>query len=352
MEEMSHETIHQPKTGFGERFTFRRSLSQPVLRSKEQKIADGMHHGLEIEICIGNEALTCLNDREFGLQWRSLYELCPWATVFQNPDFAMAWYEIYRERYIPVIVRGMTAENRLAGLLTLATTEDRRRLVAAGDIQAEYQCWLENPSGNNVFIRHALPKIREAFPGLGLSIKYLPANTPLDWIGDSHELGKVCFLKKHSRPLMKVDEKAILEKMKTKNNKKKFGKLKRFGEVQFECVTDHERLIRLFDEIPVQYDFRSHALHGISPFTSDPLKRPFHIELHRRGLLHTTILKAGGRIASTKSGLNGKGWVHDTLSTHSPVFGFGSPGTMHTFLLGLQLAREGVPIYDLTPGSA
>jgi CelD/BcsL family acetyltransferase involved in cellulose biosynthesis len=235
-------------------------------------------------------------------------------------------------------------DGSLIGLLTLALNETDGKLTGAGERHAEYQCWLEPPGNNDAFIKEAMRKIRMQFPGMALCLKYMPPDTPVGWISRDQELSS------YSRPLMEINKQSIFQQNRSRNHKRKQNSLKKYGAVNFVRVTEHSQFLKMFDEICVQYDFRQAALNNVMPFSNDPFKKPFHIELHKRGLLHTTILTVGGKIAASHCGLLGKNCVHQSLNTNSPAFADHSPGIVHFALLSMHLARENIPLLDLTPG--
>ena len=299
----------------------------------------------------GNQALTHVRSEEFQLKWKSLYERCPWVTACQHPDFVTPWYELYQTEFLPVIVLKEAEDNSLDGLLTLALHKSGNRLVGAGERQAEYQGWLEKNDAGNTFIQKAIQKIRANFPGIDLCFKYLPPGIPLGWVVQNRDYGKFCCLRSHPRPIMKIDETVMSLQRSKKHNRRNFNQLKKSGDVQFERITEHDQFIRIFDEMCIQYDFRQGALHHNMPFSSDPSKKLFYIELHKRGLLHTTILTVDGEIAASHSGLlSNECTVHMGINTYAPAFAAHSPGNLLLAMLGVHLVKEKIPVLDLTPG--
>lgn len=307
---------------------------------------------MNLALHTGNEALTYVRTEEFQSKWRSLYERCPCVTACQHPDYVMPWYELYHAAFLPVIVAGEAEDNSLAGLLTLALYKNgTKKLVGAGERQAEYQCWLETKDTGNKFIQEAVQKIRVHFPGVDLCLRYLPPGIPLNWILDNREYAKNFSLRSHPRPIMKIDEAAMNCQWSKKKYRRNFSRLKKSGDVQFERITGHDQFIRVFDELCIQYDFRQGALYRYMPFSSDPAKKLFYLELHKRGLLHTTILTVDGKIAASHSGLlSHDSTVHMGISTHAPTFAEYSPGKLLLSMLGVHLVKEQMTVLDLTPG--
>jgi CelD/BcsL family acetyltransferase involved in cellulose biosynthesis len=306
---------------------------------------------MNLALYTGNQALTYVRTEEFQLKWKSLYERCPCVTACQHPDFVTPWYELYQKTFLPVVVVAEAEDNSLAGLLTLALSKNGKKLVGAGERQAEYQCWLETKDTGNIFIQEAVQKIRTRFPGADLYLRYLPPGIPLNWILDNREYEKIFSLRSHPRPIMKIDEAAMSSQRDKKKYRRNFSRLKKSGDVQFERITGHDQFIRVFDELCIQYDFRQGALYRYMPFSSDPAKKLFYLELHKRGLLHATILTVDGEIVASHSGLlSHDSTVHMGINTYAPTFAAHSPGNLLLSMLGVYLVKEQIAVLDLTPG--
>lgn len=306
---------------------------------------------MNLVIYTGKQAVTHASTDEFLAQWMALYEACPWATGFQHPDFVMPWYELYGDRFLPVIVAGRGEDGTLSGLLTLGLQGNEQKLVGAGERQAEYHAWLEKSDGGSAFIRAAVNKLHDHFPGTDLYLKYLPADIPLNWADASENRRSLFCLRPYRRPVMRIDAEGMDRQRRKKNHRQNFNRLKKTGDVSFEKVADHGHYLRIVDELCMQYDFRQGALHHYMPFSSDPAKKPFYLELHKRGLLHTSILNVGDQIAASHSGLVSKGSaVHLGINTHAPALAAHSPGNLLLAMLGVHLVEEKMQALDLTPG--
>lgn len=302
---------------------------------------------MHLTVLTGSEALDCVYSKEFQSRWKALHDCCPWATACQHPDFVEPWYELYYTRFMPVVVVGESADGTLAGLLTLASGRNGGKLTGAGEQQAEYQGWLQTPDADSRFIVDAIAAIRVRFPDVDLSLKYLPPGIPLDWLDGV----KLCVLHAHPRPLMRADAAAMARQRNKKNHRQNYNRLKRLGEVGFERVVEHDHFVRVFDDMCIQYDFRQAALYWSMPFSNDPIKKRFYLELHKRGLLHTTILTVGDKIAASHIGLlSEKRAVHLGINTYDPALAAHSPGNLLLAMLGVHLAEEEMPVLDLTPG--
>lgn len=306
---------------------------------------------MHLTILTGREALNCVNSKEFQSRWQSLYDGCPWATACQHPDFVEAWYAHYYESFLPVMIFGEGSDGSLAGLLPLALRRNGTRLTGAGEQQAEYQGWIQAPDADASFIVNAIWEIRGRFPGVDIFLKYLPPGIPLHWMDEQADYGKLCALRTLARPIMRADAAAMVRQRNKKNHRQNYNRLKRLGAIEFERVVEHDHFIRVFDEMCIQYDFRQAALYWNMPFSNDPAKKPFYLELHKRGLLHTTILTVGDRIAASHIGLlSEERAVHLGINTYDPALAAHSPGNLLLAMLGVHLAAEEMPLLDLTPG--
>jgi CelD/BcsL family acetyltransferase involved in cellulose biosynthesis len=304
---------------------------------------------MSLHLLSGADALACIGAAPFGAAWRALHARCPWATACQHPDFVLPWYALYGGRHAPVVVVDEKPDGTLRGLLTLALDPGGARLTAAGAVQAEYQGWIAEPDDADRFAAGAMACIRAALPHARTSLKYLPPGIPLGWLDGGGR--RYAVVHAHARPVMHTDEAAMDKLRRKKNHRQNANRLNRIGAVLFERVTDDARFRHVFEDICVQYDFRQAALYRQTPFASDPLKKRFYLELHRRGMLHTTVLTVGGALAASHIGLVSKARVlHLGLNTHAPALAAHSPGLLLLALLGGRLAHEQVALLDLTPG--
>lgn len=80
------------------------------------------------------EAASLIADPLFRRQWRELCHRCPWATVFQDVPYVTRWYELYCERYEPMLVSGRDDVGDLTGLFCLGMDADR-----ASSLPREYR---------------------------------------------------------------------------------------------------------------------------------------------------------------------------------------------------------------------
>ncbi len=131
----------------------------------------------------------------------------------------------------------------------------------------------------------------------------------------------------------------------------RLNRLERMGKLSFNRIVDPEEFASVLDEIIPLHDFRQGAAHLNFPFSSDRLKKPFHLAIMKHpNLLHVTVLQLNSRIAAAHIGLCNKEQVSLGILAHSPMFSQYSVGKFHILLLGLYLQKEGFTDLDLTPG--
>jgi CelD/BcsL family acetyltransferase involved in cellulose biosynthesis len=321
-----------------------------VTRRRKIKHSHGAGSAMALQIEVGMNALDRLRSASYLSKWNVLANSCPWATAYQGPDFVLPWYQLYQSQYLPVIVYMEEDDGELAGLMTLALAANGKALVASGEKQAEYQCWLEKPDGSHRFIENALAQVRSRFGGARLHLKYMPPNTPVGWMKSDCKNNFFFRLREHSRPLMEINPVSNAQRLRRRNGK--VNHLKKHGDIQFYRVIDNAEFQSIFDEICEQYERRLSERYHVTdtPFKNDPLKRPLFIELHKRGLLHATVLRVGGRLVASHIGLVHQQSLHTCISTHATDMERYSPGQVLFCMLGCSLAHEGVSEVDLTPG--
>lgn len=305
---------------------------------------------MKIDLLSGAEANSWIRGQTIREQWKDLYERCPWGTVCQAEEFVLPWYDAYQSRYNPIIVFSTDANGELSGLLTLAVDGDSGELAVAGFGQAEYQTWLADPQDDSAFIKGALQTLREHFPDHTLRFLFVPPSTPLDWLS-SGPWAQKCELRPFPRPLVSTTDGAVFRKLlQKKRYKTRLTQLARTGEVSFERVTRTEQFEPIFDAAMTFGSFRLAAIHGVEP-GRDPLKKQFYMAMMAvPRLLHVTVLRVGNQIFSTHIGVYNKDQVILGMISHSPLFARHSPSKLHLYMLGEELAEEGINALDLTPG--
>jgi CelD/BcsL family acetyltransferase involved in cellulose biosynthesis/GNAT superfamily N-acetyltransferase len=294
------------------------------------------------------EAESYLASPSVREDWLGLWELCPWGTGLQRPEFVCTWYRCYAERYRPLVVVRYGADGRLDGVMTLAVERSGGALVFAGAFQAEYHTWLA-PPGGQTFITAALTELNR----LGfrqLTFLYLPPGSPLDWL-EGEWRGRA-ILEPVRKPLMDIASgEDAGELLQTKKNRKRMNRLTRNAPLEFVEVKTPEELDRDYDDIVEFTDFRHGAIHNTCPFAQDPYKRTFFRELLAQpDFLHVTVMKAGGKTVAAHIGVRSRREVIVGIICYSPFAAEHSPGKLHILKLAHLLQSQGYAALDLTPG--
>lgn len=304
-----------------------------------------------IQILIGRDAREQIADQDWRNRWIKLFGECPWATSMQSLPFVESWYETYREAYTPVLVTSFNDKNEFSGLFALAIEQKTNRLVAAGDHLCEYGTWLAaNNSAGNEFITEALNALEKKFPNAVLQFLYLAAGTPLEWLDENEHWRTRCILKKESRPLFRFDtDLEIQSSLKKKHTRSRLNQMKKLGAVDLEQVTDLTRFEEIFDTAKSFGDLRLSAVHRVEP-DRDASKKNFYIQLFKANLLFVSLLKIGEEIASAHFDLQNGDSIMLGLSVLSPFFAKYSPRKVHIALVCLELLKQNIHVFDLTPG--
>lgn len=300
-----------------------------------------------IEILTGNDALDIIYDLNFQIAWDELYDLCPWATVFQNKKFTITWYSTYAEKYLPILIRAYKGE-KLTGLLMLAKST-KGIIVAAGANRAEYQVWLAYASEGVNFIQKALVELKSAFPKCDLLLKFIPNNVPLDWARTDNPWKNNCIIRVFNQPLWFLNNERISNSLKKRS--KIINRLKRLGGLSFEVINSYDTFKSIIDGITTQSDFRKGAIYNTTPFQDDPLRKKFLMKAFEQDLLHVSVLRLNEEIIACKIATKAvKSLIFQGLVSHTPIYAPYSPGILHFLMLGKHLAEEGYDLFDLSPG--
>ena len=301
-----------------------------------------------VELISGDKAFAKFSDPEFLAGWDSLYLSCPWATTFQSREYITTWFNVYKQRFQPILL--IAVENgELAGLLPLTVNNDL--LVGAGHFDAEYQTWLALPGNQKSFIKSALTVLGKSFPKLNIELKYVPRETPIDWIKADQHWKHKCIIGKRSRPVVVTDSESISKKLRKSNMRWKINCLKRSGDMVFERIRDRDTFCSIFDEIATQYDFRQAAKFNKNRLLQISSRKQFLLALFDQELLHVTILKSGNKIIASNVAVMDKNCLYlKGMNTYDPAYAKFSPGILHFLMLGQQLSFEKINVFDLTPG--
>ena len=306
----------------------------------------------DVSIRRNREAAKLLEHPVFREQWQVLYHQCPWATIFQSLPYQETWYTTYQTVFEPVLVLALGPGRELAGLLCLALERSSGKLVLAGTPHAEYTSWLARTEDHDLFVTTALHQVQREFPESRLDFCYLPPHTPLGWLEANRKWKRASVLQPIPRPLMTVEDGSkIRESLRKKHNKNRIKQLEKLGKLEFQRVRQLDDIAENLEEIIDFYDFRQGAMHQVTPFRTDPLKRCFfQTLLGIPDLLHTTVWRLNDKPISAHIGFRSFDQVSLGITAYSPYLVDYSPGKWHLYLLGLQLVEDGISDLDLTPG--
>lgn len=312
---------------------------------------NGQGDEMKMHFLRGAEACALLVDEAFRAQWSALWHECPWATMFQSPAYVRTWYEVYQQAYEPLFVFSRDSEGRLCGLLTLAISGVNARLVAAGEIQAEYQVWISQPELGDTFPLQAVREIQRQLPAAVLRLSYLPPGAPVAWL-KNRQMRRRHLICTHRRPLTRFgDGSAIAASLAKRTNKNRLRQIEKVGHVTFEHITDPRQMEGVIDTIIPYHDVRHMTFRGAAPFQEDPLRRTFALALLKiPGLVHLTVLKAGEHFVTAHLGAVKKNEVQLGLIAHNPRFARHSPGKFQILFLSKMLMQQGFEQLDLTAG--
>ncbi|EMS30881.1 hypothetical protein C943_03076 [Mariniradius saccharolyticus AK6] len=288
-------------------------------------------------------------NQDFLAFWKGLWNQCPWATIFQSPDFVLTWFDCFPD-YTPTIITDWDGTS-MTGLWIL--TEVNGKFAAPGFDLAEYQVWLSTPEHQSAFIEAALQAFCKAFPKHSIYLKYIPNPTPLGVFEKSTFLKSRTVWRPYKQPLMLVDKAWLQEELKKKNRKEKINRLNRLGKLEFSKTIDLETFKFQIDEMALQSDFRKGALYNKTFFYDEPQRKEFLVRLFALGHVHVTMLSVDNTMIASNAGIMNHQVVHlQGINSHSPFYSKHSPGILHFLMLGVALAEEGIPVFDLTPGGA
>ncbi|WP_215222880.1 GNAT family N-acetyltransferase [Echinicola shivajiensis] len=312
----------------------------------------------QMQMLLGVEAFEWMRDREFLESWDSLYDECPWATVFQSRKYVHSWYLTFNSEYAPLLVFSYDPEGKLDGLLTMTLSKaainypKSVKIMGAGLYDAEYQVWLASEENEHAFIDQALGLIWGKFPKADIIFRYIPKGTLVSSFENSKNWKKRCVIQPFRRPLMKTQSSEISNIISPKGQyKTKFKKLGKLKGYSFRKITEQSQFEEILPQIIDQFDFRQAAMFNKSQFRESPQKINFYLRLFKEGLLHVTVIMVHREVLASMVALHGKKWVHlQGINTHSPIHSKLSPGMLHFYLLAERLVEERVDTFDLTPG--
>jgi len=306
---------------------------------------------LEIEVVVGERALARLHDTSFIEQWRALHVSCLHGTVFQSSAYCCAWYHAYWPHWQPVIALAHDGAGALVGLWLLAYDGEHRTLAHSGAHQAEYQVWLAQTGMDVAFLDAAWTALKRQLQFQALSFRYLPQPRLVEILKSVSAMRDAVVTRSHKRPILVLQANQLESFLAKKRNRYRFAQLNKLGKLEFRRITDDADFKVAFADLTLYYDFRHAALFQGAPFRDDPHKAEFHRGLFRAGhIAHFTATFLDGRpIAGCWGTVTGT-TMHVGMLMHSLFVAKHSPGRFHVLQLSDQLYRDGLRVFDLTPG--
>ncbi len=297
-------------------------------------------------------AYDYLEKTDFINAWIALYQQCSWSTGYQSVEYCVTWYRMFNEKFSPLLLVSYDENKHIIGLFALAQSVlDNTKIVIAGNQHPEYRIWLALPEHNDKFILQVLTWLKKncTHP---LALNYLPHRVDMNWLKWTAPPTWHCVLNTTTNHHLRIGDKEWLkEYMRGKKRlKTKFNKMQRMGEILFKRVVDVHELDNLLNQIIPLYEFRQGAVHGSTPFHTNPLKRAFTLELLKQKRLHASVLIMNGEVLGALLSVCGRGQVHLGEIAYSTFHPDLSPGLIHLWLLVPLLAAEGFEVLDLTPG--
>jgi CelD/BcsL family acetyltransferase involved in cellulose biosynthesis len=315
---------------------------------------------IRADLLSGEAAAAWWEEKGLIAQWRALLEECPWATSYQSPQFACAWYRTYASEFEAMIFVARDNDGDLKGLLPLARPRNGAGppyrpsdLLAAGGHQAEYQIWICRPEDSEDVARAVVDCVRRLRPKALLTLHYLPPGVPLGALAQG-PARRCCVRLAHRRPVLVFgDGSDVASSLAKSGNKSRLRQLRKRGEVTLTQLTDPEEFATELATAATFHDIRQLAARGSAPFRNDPQKETFHRALHAEQwplLVHATVLRVGNELASFHANMITRDQVQLSFIAHNPAMERLSPGKLHVLLLAQLLHRQGYRLLDLTPG--
>ncbi|MGE0126951.1 MAG: GNAT family N-acetyltransferase [Blastocatellales bacterium] len=153
------------------------------------------------------------------------------------------------------------------------------------------------------------------------------------------------------RGLMDIGDGGGLKDTLRKKKQSKINRLRRLGDLHLDRIQTPEEMGAIFDEVTCCQTLRLRAIHNLTDSPYDPLKKAFTMKLMRLpGMIHATALRLDDKLISAQIHTYNREQVLLGLITHWPSYARYSPGELHLLMTGVELAKEGIPVFDLTPG--
>lgn len=307
-----------------------------------------------IKILSENDTLKIISDAAFISTWKRLAERTKHCTLIQEYGFVVSWYQLYFDKYKPIMVLGYDENRNIIGILPLAIARDTGCLSHAGDDQAEYHGWICPPQYEEAFLVRALLAIKNKFKPDTWKWGWLPPTANTYWFNSNLLKDNGIYINQMTfqSPIYHLEDSERINKIKRKKSiKNKIKQLERKGELRIERIRDKGRTKKLLETIMLQYSFRQLAL-----FNHAPSEKQINKKLSLKQMdfmpdnIHFTVLWHGDELLACNFGLCTEENVILGLISYDPVKGRYSPGVIFLIKLLEYIAEEGYKVLDLTPG--
>ncbi len=309
---------------------------------------------MEVRVLVGDAAMAAMERPDYRVEWRALYEACPWATSTQSPECTALRCAARWAAAEPVIVEGRR-DGALVGLLALARPRSGTSATSACGEDGDYSPWIADAAHAESFMPTALAALWSGTTLTELRLQ-LPARAPLAWARRG-PWRRRCRLVPSRTYVMRLDDPERLRRF--VNSKQSLrasrNQLRRLGPLTFRKVVGKAEFERVLDRFAEMHAARKHVRAALSPFEYDEFKRPYLVARQLApGMQHTTVLESGGRIIAAHIGLAARPGGTFCLAgiAHDGHYDKYSPGSQLLAHLIPMLCEEGYSEFDLTPGGA
>jgi CelD/BcsL family acetyltransferase involved in cellulose biosynthesis len=270
---------------------------------------------------------------------RSLFERCPWRTIFGHPDFLEPWYRS-RPELRPMLLVSLQG-GWVDGWVPLARNENE--IMFAGGDDVPVHGWLAEPlRGSFVLERHlaevgSLPSLRAP---LADRLRFTPPpHAPLDWLGGARPLGRLARVENTRRRVFRLDRERAAQKLDEKKNTSQVPQVKTLGPLSLKDARP--------EDLPLHLEWHRQKRHARGLQAALQSNR---LALYRRldpKLLSATVLCAGDRVLSSMLVYRDgpRAWLE--LLAENPDYERHSPGILHLYLLEERWIEEVVEL-DVT----
>lgn len=290
-------------------------------------------------------------------EWKTLWDCSPRATLFQSPEWLLAWWEHLGAGEMHALT--LREEGQLIGLFPLfrRTTEGNRQISAVGAGISDSIDLLAAPGREAEVAAAMLGHLAMSDDWDCAVLPDVPANSPLLCVAVPNGIEKEtqdaepCPVLVLPRPVAELAN--IIPHRRWKKLSRARRRLRREFVMQYETADDMTSVDELFRAL-VRLHTARWATRGKSGVLYDERIRAVHSQaapfLLERGWLRLHALRLDGEVAAVWYGFSAKGRFHYYLSGFDPNF---SQYNLGTLLIGYAIehaVREGADEFDFLRG--